>query len=98
MSINGLGAVLTAIVTCVFAVTKSQDGAWVVIFVIPALVLFFFAIHRHYLDLARRLSLDDWGAPARIQRHRVILAVSGVHRGTVEAPSEAELDHREASA
>jgi len=85
MSINGVGAVLTAIVTCVFAVTKFQDGAWVVIFVIPSLVAFFFAIHRHYRDLARRLSLDDWGAPPRIRRHRVILAVSGVHRGTVEA-------------
>jgi amino acid transporter len=85
MMINGVGAVLTAVVTCVFAVTKFRDGAWVVIFIIPGLVAFFVAIHRHYLDLARQLSLDDWGAPTRIRRHRVILPVSGVHRGTVEA-------------
>ncbi|MFI5184307.1 MAG: amino acid permease, partial [Vicinamibacteria bacterium] len=85
MCVNGVGAVLTAIVAFVFALTKFHDGAWVVIIIIPTLVVFFFAIHRHYSDLKERLSLDDWGAPARIRRHRVILPVSGVHRGTVEA-------------
>jgi len=85
MAVNALGAVLTACVTLVFAVTKFHDGAWVVIIVIPALVVLFFAIHRHYRDLAARLSLDDFGAPPRLARHRVILTISGVHRGTVNA-------------
>jgi amino acid transporter len=85
MLVNGFGAVSTALVTLVFAVTKFEEGAWVVLFVVPALVAFFFAIHRHYQDLARRLSLDDYGVPARIRRHRVILPISGVHRGTVAA-------------
>jgi hypothetical protein len=36
--------------------------------------------------MAKRLSLEDFGAPGvRIARHRVILPVSGVHRGTVQA-------------
>ena len=48
MFVNGLGAVLTAIVALVFAITKFHDGAWVVIIIIPTLVAFFFAIHRHY--------------------------------------------------
>ena len=39
MVINGFGAVLTAIVMLVFAVTKFQDGAWVVVILIPVLVL-----------------------------------------------------------
>ncbi|HSB60606.1 MAG TPA: APC family permease, partial [Vicinamibacteria bacterium] len=85
MALNALGAVLTAIVTLVFAVTKFHDGAWVVIIVIPVLVALFSAIHRHYRDLAARLSLDDFGAPPRLARHRVILPISGVHRGTVNA-------------
>ncbi len=84
--VNGLGAVMTAIVTLVFAVTKFQDGAWLVIVVIPALVFGFFRIHAHYRYLASRLSLEDFGAPGvRIARHRVILPISGVHRGTVQA-------------
>lgn len=85
MCINGFGAVLTAIVALVFAITKFHDGAWMVVVIIPLLVSFFFAIHRHYREMAARLSLDDWGAPSRIRRHRVILPISGVHRGTVAA-------------
>jgi amino acid transporter len=85
MVVNGVGAVMTLLVTGVFAVTKFRDGAWVVLLVIPALVMFFFAIHRHYRELAANLSLDEWGASCRIRRHRVILPISGVHRGTVEA-------------
>ena len=81
--VNGVGAVITAIVTLIFASTKFTSGAWVVLIVIPAFVLLFLAIHRHYLRLARALSLDAFGPPVRVDRHRVILAVSGVHRGTV---------------
>jgi amino acid transporter len=85
MVVNGAGAVITALVTGVFAVTKFRDGAWLVLVVIPALVAVFMAIRRHYSDLAAQLSLEEWGAPSRIRRHRVILPISGVHRGTVEA-------------
>ncbi len=83
MGLNGFGAALTAVVTLVFAVTKFRDGAWVVLLVIPTLVLLFYSIHRHYRDLAGRLSLERYGPPARVDRHRVILPVSGVHRGVV---------------
>jgi amino acid transporter len=85
MAVNGFGAACTAVVTLVFCLTKFSEGAWVVVVVIPALVLLFLAIHGHYRDLAGRLSLDDFGAPARIRRHRVLLPISGVHRGTVSA-------------
>ena len=82
---NSLGGAATAVVTIVFAVTKFREGAWVVILVIPALVSLFMAIHRHYLELGQNLSLDEYGAPPRVLRHRVILPISGVHRGTVAA-------------
>lgn len=80
---NGLGGVVTGVVTLVFAVTKFREGAWVVLIVIPLLVSLFMAINRHYRDLAAHLSLEDYGAPPRVLRHRVILPISGVHRGTV---------------
>jgi amino acid transporter len=54
--INGVGAVATAIVTMVIAVTKFADGAWLVILLIPLLIGLFWSIHRHYLvlDTARK--------------------------------------------
>jgi len=83
MVVNGVGAVITAIVTVIFASTKFTTGAWVVLIVIPLLVACFYAIHRHYRALAGQLSLENFGPPARVDRHCVILAMSGVHRGTV---------------
>lgn len=85
MIVNGLGGICTVVVMLMFAVTKFRDGAWIVIVVLPALVAVFYAIHRHYRQLAARLSLDRYGAPPRIARQRVIVAVSGVHRGTLAA-------------
>ena len=85
MVINGVGAALTGLVMVVFAATKFGEGAWLVIFSTPALVGVFFAIHRHYRELARNLSLEDYGGPPMGRRNRVILPISGVHRGTLAA-------------
>jgi amino acid transporter len=85
MVFNGLGAVLTAAVAVAFAVTKFHEGAWIIVIVIPSMVALFFAIHDHYREAARVLSLESYGAPPRVLRHRVILPISGVHRGTVVA-------------
>jgi amino acid transporter len=92
MLINGFGSVCTAIVMVVFAVTKFADGAWIVLILTPLLVTTFLFIHRHYLRLAKSLSLEDFGGlPARQARHRVILPVSSVHQGTLEGLRYAHL-------
>jgi hypothetical protein len=92
MVINGFGAVCTAVVMVVFAVTKFAEGAWVILILIPLLVYLFFTIHGHYKDLASRLSLDKFsGLPARSSRHRVFMPVSGIHQGTLEALHYAKL-------
>lgn len=84
--INSFGAVCTAVVVMVFSITKSLDGAWVVLILLPLLVAMFMVIHRHYRSLAERLSLDSSaGVPPRAARHRVIMPLSGVHQGTLEA-------------
>jgi hypothetical protein len=57
----------------------------VVVIIIPLLVLIFSYTYRHYQSLAKSLSLDHYGPPPRIIRHRVIMPISGVHRGTLAA-------------
>jgi amino acid transporter len=83
--INSLGAVVSAVVVVIFSIFKFKDGAWVVLILIPALVFIFSAIHRHYQKVARLLSLDNFGSVPHIQRHRVLLPIGGVHRGTLTA-------------
>ena len=85
LAINGLGAITTAIVTLIFASTKFADGAWIIVLLLPALVISFYAVHRHYRNLARDLSLENYGQPPPARRHRVIIPISGIHRGTLEA-------------
>ena len=86
MLINGFGSICTAVVMMVFAITKFRDGAWVVLILIPTLVASFWLIHRHYNNLAKKLSLDNFGViPPHAMRHRVIMPVSGVHQGTLAA-------------
>jgi amino acid transporter len=92
MIINGFGAICTALVMIVFAVTKFKEGAWVVLLLTPLLVTIFFSIHHHYKGLANKLSLENSGAiPPHQSRHRVIMPVSGVHQGTLAALSYARM-------
>ena len=46
--INGLGALITAIATVVFLVSKFTEGAWVVVVAVPAFVFLFLRIHAYY--------------------------------------------------
>jgi amino acid transporter len=92
MVINSFGAVCTAVVMVVFAVTKFSEGAWMILILIPMLVALFFTIHRHYKDLASHLSLEKFGGlPARSTRHRVFMPVSGIHQGALGALRYAKL-------
>jgi hypothetical protein len=84
MITNGFGALCTGIVMLVFAVTKFQDGAYVVLILIPAVIGVLWLIHIHYKNLAKKLSLENFGViPPHTIRHRVIMPVSGVHQGTL---------------
>jgi amino acid transporter len=86
MTLNTLGAICTGIVMMVFSITKFVDGAWMVLVVTPLLMGLFKWIHRHYGRVAKTLSLDHYTEPAtHVTRHRVIMPVSGVHQGTLEA-------------
>jgi hypothetical protein len=85
MTINGFGAVCTALVIVIFAVTKFTEGAWVILILIPVIVYLLSRVHSHYRSIARSLSLEDFGEPPTSGRHRVILPISGVHKGTMAA-------------
>ena len=83
--INGFGATVTAIVLVVVSVTKSAEGAWVVLLLIPVHVVFFRVTKRHYENVARQLSLSG-GTEQVVRRYNTVLVpISGVHRAVVQA-------------
>jgi amino acid transporter len=85
LAINLVGAIATAMVLTVFVATKFVHGAWLVVIMIPLLVVMFHAIHRHYLAVARQLSLETIDDTLEPIKHAVIVPVSGIHRGVVAA-------------
>jgi amino acid transporter len=82
--INSLGAVATLIVLIVLILTKFIHGAWIVVVLIPLLVALFRSIHRHYLDVAGQLTTQGL-QKVRPLSHEVIVPISGVHRGVLQA-------------
>ena len=84
MVVSSIGAASTLTVLMVFIITKFTHGAWLVVLVIPLLVILFLRIHRHYLEVAQQLSTEGLG-PLRPVHHEVIVPISGIHRGVIEA-------------
>jgi len=84
MALNGVGALVTGIVMLTIAVTKFSHGAWIVVLLIPTLVAMFLVVHRHYDEVARQLSLDDYSPPLPMT-NTVLVLVGDLHRGVVHA-------------
>lgn len=83
---NGLGTLVTGIALSIIAISRFVDGAWIVIFLIPLLVLTFRTVHNHYQHTREQLTLT--GLPPSLTplpEPRIVLPISGVHRGVIEA-------------
>jgi len=86
MTANGVGAIATGMTLLIVGITKFLDGAWITIFLIPLLVVLFLKIRAHYRQMSAQLSMD--GLPPSLSPLpglRVVIPISGVHRGMIDA-------------
>jgi amino acid transporter len=87
-SINGVGALVTGMTVVIIGISRFTDGAWIVIFLIPLALGVFLPIRSHYRKVGQQLSLRGLSPPLKpIASLRVVVPVSGVHRGIVDALS-----------
>ena len=86
---NGLGAFATCTTLLVVGISKFSDGAWITILIIPLVVTVLMRIRGHYQRMSESLALR--GRPARefFPAPRLIIPISGVHRGVIDALSYA---------
>jgi amino acid transporter len=85
-AINGIGALATGTTLVVVAFSKFLSGAWITILLIPTIVIIFVRVHRHYQQVRNQLSLHGLPPSLRpVAPARVVVPVSGVHRGMVNA-------------
>jgi amino acid transporter len=85
-AVNGVGSVATGTAVLIIGVSKFTEGAWLTILVIPTMVAGFLKIRAHFQEVNQQLSLR--GLPPDLKPSpppRVVVPISGVHRGTVDA-------------
>ena len=84
--LNGIGAVATGITVVVIVISKFHAGGWITLILIPILVATFRKVHSHYQEVGQQLSLR--GLPPSLHTFpspRVVVPVSGIHRGMFDA-------------
>jgi amino acid transporter len=87
--INGFGALVTGIVLVIVTITKTLEGAWIVLILIPMIVAVFKATRRHYDKVASQLTLRGYTTQPRIH-NTVLMPIGGIQRAVVEALRYAE--------
>ena len=89
--LNSVGALATGTTVIVTGFTKFAQGAWITLLLIPLLVVTFLRIGAHYRQVAEQLSMH--GLPPSVRpgpSPRVVIPISGVHRGMVDAMTYAQ--------
>lgn len=87
--INGLGALVTAISTIVFLVSKFTSGAWIVVVAVPILILLFKRIEKYYLRVAKELKFGKLPSIPKAAKTTVVVPISQISKLTESAIDEA---------
>jgi amino acid transporter len=83
---NGVGALATMTTLVVVIFSKFLEGAWITVLLIPLIVLVFRRIFAHYQQVRKQLSLKGLPPSLKpVEPTRVVIPISGVHRGMVGA-------------
>ena len=98
-AVSFFGGCVTAVVTIVIAITKVTagpripigsfsipTGAYFVLIIIPCLVIVFYKIHQHYIQLGNELRLTDetFEEPKPVKSTAIVLT-SSIHKGILPA-------------
>jgi amino acid transporter len=88
-TINGIGAVFTAVAVVVFLATKFLEGAWVVVIAVPSLVFLFHRTETYYKAVGHELRLGLTPPLPTKRESIVIVPTSTVNLATTRAVSAA---------
>jgi len=83
-TLNGVGAVATALVSLIQVVTKFTSGGWIVVAIIPLIILLLRKIHAHYATFAEEIRFLGQ-SPITPLHHTVIVPVNGITKATAGA-------------
>ena len=86
MAINAAGGVLTGVVLGVVVFEKFEDGAYLVVIIVPLLVAMMTFIHRQYERSRRELAVrPDLVVRPPHREERVVVPIAGLNRAVIHA-------------
>lgn len=83
--INSIGAIATGLVMMLITYEKFFEGAWIIVFVIPIIVMTFRAIRDHYDTIGKQISLSEDCDLATPSKQMVLVLVSSLTKVTLSA-------------
>lgn len=83
-AVSGFGALVTLVVLFILLITKFEEGAWLIVIALAVMLLIFSRIKRHYIYLAKELSVDTQDKLPNIDT-TVLLLVPRLHKGILQA-------------
>jgi hypothetical protein len=85
-AVNTIGAGIMAGLVLAISITRFLDGAWLVLFLLPVIVLTLYAINRHYLAVHDALTLTDFDRPLpEPSPPAVIVPIARLDRSALQA-------------
>lgn len=88
-AVNGSGALVTALATIIFLISKFMQGAWIVLIAVPLFVVLFLRIHAYYQRAALELGIGTIPDKPLARPTLVIVPVNNISQLTRFAISEA---------
>ncbi|MFT3951972.1 MAG: APC family permease [Oscillospiraceae bacterium] len=88
MWINGVGAIVTTLVSCIVLVTKFLDGAWLLVIAMPAIMGFMYLIHKHYTFVGKQLTLREFKPlykSEEVRKTQVVMLVHDINKPFLKA-------------
>ncbi|MBC7959678.1 MAG: APC family permease [Vallitaleaceae bacterium] len=88
--INGLGALVTTIAVLIIAYAKFNQGAWVVVVVIPVLIYCMLKVSQHYVAVKKQLKitpeeLSRIDLERDVYKNLVIVPIESINQSSVRA-------------
>src|SRR5689334_5892863 len=85
--VNGIGAVLSAVVDIIIAITKFTHGAWIIVVLVPVMVVFLVRLARQYELEAQALEhgVPEAATAPVLRRHAVLVFVDQLDLASARA-------------
>jgi amino acid transporter len=77
LAINGLGGIVSGVMTLIIAVVKFTGGAWMILVAVPVMLAGLLKVNKHYEEIGTTLRLPERRGPLRDNPRQIVIIPVG---------------------